>query len=137
MPHDAALIAETRGWLAKAIIDLRAAEFELTGDPMLRADVVFHAQQLAEKAMKGLLTWHGQPFRKTHNLVELGQQCAAVDPRLEPLLRRAAVLTEYAWKFRYPGSPEAPSREEAVEALHLARAVHAAIIEKMPADVTV
>jgi hypothetical protein len=44
-----------------------------------------------------------------------------VDTTLEPPLRRAASLTDYAWKFRYPGEPEEPSIEEADEALALAR----------------
>jgi prevent-host-death family protein len=30
--------------------------------------MVFHAQQAAEKAMKGYLSWHDQAFRKTHDL---------------------------------------------------------------------
>ena len=74
--------------------------------------VHFHAQQLAEKALKGLLTWYDQPSRKTHNLVEIGQQCGAIDATLEDLTCRAARLTEYAWKFRYPGEPAEPPVEE-------------------------
>lgn len=37
---------------------------------------------------------------------------------------RAAELTDYAWKFRYPGEPEEPPREEAEQALTLARKVY-------------
>jgi hypothetical protein len=44
-----------------------------------------------------------QPFRKTHDLAEIGRQCAAIDVSLEPLLKRAESLTAYAWAFRYPG----------------------------------
>ena len=47
-----------------------------TADPPITADMVFHAQQVVEKALKALLCWHDVPFRKTHNLVELGKQCA-------------------------------------------------------------
>ena len=96
MPHDPALITETRAWFSKAGNDLRAGTFELGAVPPLTSDIVFHTQQAAEKAMKGFLTWHGQVYRKTHNLVEIGEACAAIDPTLEPLLRRAAELTEYA-----------------------------------------
>ena len=135
MPYDPARAAETRAWLVRAALDLRAAEFERTGDPRLAADIAFHCQQLAEKSMKAFLAWHDRPFRKTHNLIEIGEQCAAIDPGLEPVLRRAAVLTEYAWKFRYPGDPDEPSREETEEAFRLARDVHDAIIGRLPADV--
>ena len=60
MPLDPVLLVETRGWLAKAHSDLRAAEHEFLAAPPLLDDVVFHCQQAAEKAMKGFLTWHGR-----------------------------------------------------------------------------
>jgi len=85
--------------------------------------------------MKGYLTWHDRPFRKTHNLVEIGQQVAELQPELEPLLRRAAALTEYAWKFRYPGDPEEPTQEEADEALAIAREVFDTILARLPNEV--
>lgn len=89
MQSDPGRTADTGEWLRKAKLDLRAAEYGLEAEPPLSADVVFHCQQLAEKALKGFLTWHDEPFRKTHNLVEIGQQCAAMDQTLEDLLRRA------------------------------------------------
>jgi hypothetical protein len=85
--------------------------------------------------MKGFLAWHDEPFRKTHNLVEVGQQCAAIDPGLADLMRRAAGLSEYAWRFRYPGEPEEPSASEAREALTLAREVYVAILSRLPPEV--
>ena len=88
-----------------------------------------------QKAIKGFLTWQSRVFRKTHNLGELGEMCAPLDPNLEPLLRRAAVLTDYAWRFRYPGEPEEQSREEAEEALALAREVYEAILARLPEEV--
>ena len=103
--------------------------------PPLTADITFHAQQLAEKALKGFLTWHDQPFRKTHNLVEIGEQCVTIDATLEDLARRAARLTEYAWKFRYPGEPAEPPVEEAQEALACAREVYEAVLSRLPAEV--
>ena len=36
----------------EARIDLRAAEYERTADPPITADIVFHAQQLAEKLLE-------------------------------------------------------------------------------------
>jgi len=135
MQPDLARVTETREWFAKAALDLRAAEFELTAVPPLTADITFHAQQLAEKALKGFLTWHDQPFRKTHNLVEIGQQCVVIDDTLEELARRAASLTEYAWKFRYPGEPAEPPLEEAQEALTLASEVYAAVLSRLPTEI--
>jgi HEPN domain-containing protein len=103
MPPDRIRADETRSWLARAASDLRAASHEFTAAPPLVDDIVFHAQQAVEKVLKGFLAWHDRPFRKTHDLVELGQACVGIEASLEELLRRAAPLTEYAWKFRYPG----------------------------------
>ena len=75
MPPDPELLAETRGWLARAALDLRAAAHQFLAVPPLIDDVVFHAQQAAEKSFKAFLTWHQVPFRKTHNLEEIGEQC--------------------------------------------------------------
>ena len=135
MPHDPVRAADTRAWLQKALLDLRAGTYELGGEPSLGADVVFHAQQAAEKAMKGFLAWHDRPFRKTHNLEEIGAACAEIDPSLRGLSERAVPLSEYAWRFRYPGEPEEPSREEAEEALATAREVYEALLARLPDEV--
>ena len=135
MPPDPDLVDEVRAWLLKASKDLGAAEYELHADPPFSEDIVFHAQQAAEKSMKAFLSWHGVPFRKTHNLVELGEACSKILPGLEPLLRRAAPLTEYAWKFRYPGSPEEATAEEAAGALTTAREVFDALLTCLPFSV--
>jgi HEPN domain-containing protein len=134
MPHDPTLVAETREWFQRAADDLGAAAHDLTAKPALTRDATFHAQQAAEKAMKGFLMWHGRPFRKTHNLVELGGQCVQIDRGLEEILRGAAPLTEYAWKFRYPGEGESPTVELARAALATARSVYDALLSRLPGE---
>lgn len=134
MPHDPFLVAETKAWFAKAANDLRAAEHEFTAAPPLLGDIVFHCQQAAEKAMKGFLAWHNRPFRKTHSLEEIGEQCLEIDLTLKPLVDRAVPLTDYAWKFRYPGEPEAPTVSEAQEALALGREVYESILSRVPEE---
>ncbi len=134
MLHDPALVAETSAWLRKADSDLRAAKLELTAKPPLTGDIVFHAQQAAEKSLKGFLVWHGQTFRKTHSLEELGEQCLDIDPSLKLLVDRAVPLTEYAWKFRYPGDPEEPERAEAEGALAVAGEVFEGVLVRLPAE---
>jgi len=103
MPPDPELVAETRAWFVKAFHDLSAAEALASTSPPLWDEAVFHCQQAAEKALKGFLAWHGRTFRKTHNLEEIGEQCLAIDPSLREIVDRAVPLSEYAWKFRYPG----------------------------------
>jgi len=135
MPHDPALLAEVRAWLTKAAKDLAAAEYESRADPPFVEDIAFHSQQAAEKSLKAFLSWHQLPFRKTHNSVELGEACNQIDQSLEALLRRAAPLTEYAWKFRYPGDPEEATAEEAAEALSTALEVFGTVLDRLPPGV--
>jgi HEPN domain-containing protein len=132
MPHDPERIAEVSAWLSKAASDLRIARLGNSAKPPLNDQAVYHAHQAAEKAMKGFLAWNDKPFRKTHNLVEIGEACVAVDPSLEDLFRRAATLTEYGWKFRYPGELCDPPAEEAAAAIALSEDVVRAVLDRLP-----
>ena len=39
MPPDPAKISDTKGWLAKAVVDIRAAEHDQTASPPITADI--------------------------------------------------------------------------------------------------
>ena len=134
MPHDPILIADTRAWLKKAGNDLRAATIGLQADPPLLEDVVFHCQQAVEKSFKAFLTFHDRPFRKTHNLEEIGEACLNIDPSLGDLVTKAVPLSEYAWAFRYPGDPETPDLDESKSALSLAEQINKAILQRVPEE---
>jgi len=64
-------------WLVKAQHDLASAR-KLSAGPDPYLDVaIYHCQQAAEKAVKGFLVFHDQPFEKTHDvevLVELARR---------------------------------------------------------------
>jgi HEPN domain-containing protein len=135
MVADAARAADTQGWLRRAAADLRGADIDLAADPPLIGDAFFHCQQAAEKAWKAFLTWHDVPFRKTHDLAEIGQQCVGVDPSLEAVCRSAEGLTAFAWVFRYPGEPEEPPVEDAAGALAVARDVYGTVLSRLPVAV--
>jgi HEPN domain-containing protein len=134
MAVDPELVAETRAWFAKAFNDLRAAETLVATSPPLFDEAVFHCQQAAEKALKGFLACNGCTFRKTHNLEEIGEQCLAIDPSLRDVIDQAVPLSEYAWKFRYPGEPFQPGPDEVAEALATARGVFEAAVSRLPFD---
>ena len=125
MAHDTARLAEVRDWLDRARQDLRAADLLLTSDEPLPDVAVFHCQQAAEKS---------RPLRKTHNLEELGEQCLGVDAGLEELIDRAVPLTEYAWRFRYPGEQEQVEPDEAEGARELAGEVYDGIAARVPRE---
>ena len=102
--------------------------------PPLAGDAAFHCQQASEKALKAFLAWRDVPFRKTHDLAVIGQQCVALDATLEPVCRRAERLTAFAWIFRYPGDAEEPPAVEIAEALGLAHEVYGAVLARLPAE---
>ena len=111
---------ESGRWLAQAQKDLNAARVLAAPEP---SRSVFHSQQAAEKAAKAFLAFHDISFRKTHDLNELGGQCAAVDSSLVPLFKEAADLTDYAVLFRYLDAPREPDEDEAMVALETAHRV--------------
>jgi HEPN domain-containing protein len=122
MPRDART-EEVAAWLERARQDLRAAEVDLEVSPPLLGDAAFHSQQAVEKALKALLTHYDHRFRPTHDLGELALACLEHEPSLEARLRESAPLTEYAWRFRYPGEVFEPDLQEVEDAHRVARRV--------------
>lgn len=108
MAYDRVLVANTRNWLLKAAKDLRRASLALTPDWADPEDSVFHSG--------------------------LCRQCAEVDTAFGGWAERMNKLTEYAWKFRYPGEPYEPSVEDAQQALTLAREAYDAVLARLPAE---
>ncbi len=124
--------AEAKAWFKKVANDLRGAKIDLAADPPLIEDALFHCQQAVEKAMKGFLTAHERPFRKTHDLDELGRACEEIEPGLKEKLTEARDLTVYAWEFRYPGDSQVPSLSEAQQSLSLAHTVYEVLLSSFP-----
>ena len=111
---------EAGRWLAQARKDLNAARLLASAEP---SRSVFHSQQAAEKAAKAFLTFHDVLFRKTHDLNELGGQCARLNPSLALLFQEASDLTDYAVVFRYLDAPREPDESEASVAIETAARV--------------
>lgn len=135
MPHDRVRIADARGWLEKAALDLGAGDADLAHDPPICGDAMFHAQQAVEKSLKGFLAWHEIPFRKTHDLRELFAGCGTIESSVGILAARVEGLTPYAWIFRYPGESEEPQPQEARAALALAQEAYEAVLSGLPSEV--
>ena len=91
----------------------------------------FHAQQAAEKYLKGFLAHHDRPFPYTHNLTELTGLCAAIDPEFRMLTERAAELTPYAVRLRYD-EDFWPPLETARQALASALAIRDLVVSQLP-----
>lgn len=85
-------------WLKKAENDLRTAEYIMTMDDPPYDTVCFHAQQCAEKYIKGFLTFHEIDFPKTHSIEDLVLLCEDIAPSLESELGDVEVLSSYAMR---------------------------------------
>jgi HEPN domain-containing protein len=132
MEPDPVLVSNTREWILRAKEDLDNAQHDLVATPPFVRDALFHCQQVVEKAMKALLTWHDSAFRKTHNLEELGELCIRIDGTLALPVEGVTPLTEYAARFRYPGAPWEPTLQEAQESIELARTFIRTILKRLP-----
>lgn len=125
----------TRDWLRKAHEDLESAERLATGTPITAA-ASFHCQQAAEKALKGFLSWHNQPFRKTHALSDLVDQCSRIHGEFARFSPADEVLTQYASDYRYPDPDRPdPSVDEMHTALRTAREIVAFVLTRTPEEV--
>lgn len=134
MPLDPILLAETKAWLVKAANYLRGASIDVDASPPLLEDAMFHCQQAAEKSLKAFLCFHNIPFRKTHNLEELGEECLRIDRSLLEPIDEAVPLTEFAWSYRYPGDPQTPTSDETNTAIITAARVFDAVLKRIPTE---
>lgn len=118
-------------WFRKADSDLRTAEYAATDDDLLEI-ACYHAQQCAEKYLKGYLVSKQVPFKFVHELAYLVRLCMNADQEFSRLLDPAAELQDYATDVRYPAEEMAwVSREEAQEALQRATRIRDFVLSKL------
>ncbi len=105
-------VSPERKWFEKADQDLEMARRALGPKKLLPEMVCYHAQQCAEKYLKGYLIAQSVPFRFVHDLVYLTQLCTTHEPAFEELMSAAEILGEYGTTVRYPmGGSEDPDVE--------------------------
>jgi HEPN domain-containing protein len=74
----------------------------------------FHAQQCAEKSIKGLLAFKKIRVPKTHSLKELAELVNDINPSLAKLILKNHKLTYMAVVYRYPDAEIKPLTLKAV-----------------------
>lgn len=92
-------------------------------DPPIIGLALFHAQQAAEKSIKGFLVFNGRRFALTHNLAELARPAVEIDPDLRSIISPGLGLTTFSTLYRYPGEPEMPSLDSAFQWLKIAEKI--------------
>jgi HEPN domain-containing protein/predicted nucleotidyltransferase len=126
-----------RSWFDKADRDRETMRRTLADDPL--PDVTcYHAQQAAEKCLKGFLTARGREVEKTHDLTALIDECTPFDEAFEQLRDACERPNRYAVDVRYPGDPNDPgydpSADEARDARDAAERVCAFVREALELD---
>ena|SRR5438094_872232 len=111
--------ATAGAWMARASEDLVAAS--VLFDRGLFSHAAFHAQQAAEKALKGLVIARGGGLARTHDLDRLARDGKAP----QPVADAAAFLTGFYTASRYPDVPGGVTASDAEEAIQRAKEVHA------------
>ena len=105
-------------WLRHARSDLALACLPKT-KAILYEHLCFHAQQAAEKAIKGVLVANGIHFPKTHDLAFL-MDALSVTVTIPPSLIDMPTLNRYAVQQRYPGEAPPVTRQDHIAATRLA-----------------
>jgi len=121
-----------RGWLRKAASDMVTLEAALGAGAFDGA--CFHAQQAAEKYLKGFLAFHDRPFPFTHNLGDLTELCAGINPLFRTLTPMVSELTPYGVRLRYDDTFW-PTVETAKQARASALTVRDFVLPQLPKQI--
>jgi HEPN domain-containing protein len=121
MPHSSRKAGDPHVWLQVAKADLAMAIAPLPPGGMYE-QLCFHAQQAAEKSLKGVLLNLGIVFPFTHNLQALIDLCPA-DISMPAGIEEIVDLNAYAVLTRYPGELEPVDDSDYDRAIQLARTV--------------
>ena len=132
-PPSPKVAAEVQEWMRYARTDLRAASSLLDTPPDAQLISAYHAQQGAEKALKGFLLRHGVAFPFTHS-ISLLRELAEPHGAWVNALADADKLTEYATSARYPGIGKTLTPADARTLLLIATSVYEAAREALAAD---
>lgn len=119
-----------RAWFRKAENDLITAEYTMTMKNPPYDTICFHAQQCAEKYLKGFLTFYEIEFPKTHSIEDLVLLCKEVAPSIESELTNVEILSSYGVEVRYPDEIyyDIP-KEDALEAIDITKKVKSVILK--------
>ena len=121
--------SQPEAWFEKAEHDLLSITNNIAAATTPWDAVCFHAQQAAEKYLKGLIVFRGGIPPKIHDLVSLLALCTPTDPPLEPLQEDCRTLSRLGWISRYPDTPE-PDESEARRAIELCTRICDAIRDR-------
>ncbi len=119
-----------KGWFRKAESDLANARRTIASEGPYDT-ACFHAQQAAEKYLKGLMAYHEMPILRTHDIEELFAICQSFFKQSNLSADELSLLTDYGVPARYDFDFW-PELDVAKEALTLAIQIKVAVLKNFP-----
>ena len=120
-----------KNWFRRADDDLILIEAIIKGDIFLPNPICFHAQQVAEKYLKGFLAYKDLHTRKIHDLEILVKDCQKIDNSFEEILESVKFLNQFYIETRYPGDYVEFSKKDAERSYQEALKIKDFIINKI------
>jgi len=120
-----------KSWFMRADEDLALIEVLLKEESFFPNPICFHAEQAAEKYLKGFLAHHEMHVRKVHDLEILVEDCKKVDQSFEEVLDDARFLNQFYIESRYPDDYTEFSSEDAKEAYVVAKKIKEFVLGKI------
>jgi HEPN domain-containing protein len=118
-------------WFHRADEDFQMIELALREEDGPVNPVCFHAQQAAEKYLKGFLAYHAQNVRKIHDLKALLEECHKIDPSFRELEEETTVLNRFYITSRYPDDTPEFGLGECREAFEAALRIKEFVMKKI------
>lgn len=118
-------------WFARGDDDLALVELireKGMGSPNLAC---FHAQQAAEKYLKGFLAYHELHVRKIHDVEALVEDCRKIDEYFFDLQDDARFLNQFYIESRYPDDFVVFAPEDGAKARDAALRIKEFVLKKM------
>ena len=123
--------ADPNSWYARAAADLTLARRALDPVEPLAELAAYHAQQCAEKYLKGFLVSRSISFRFVHDLGYLLGLCQQALPEFALLEEAAFRLARYASESRYPREDDSNCTvADAQEAIGLAQQIRDLVLAR-------
>jgi HEPN domain-containing protein len=127
---ESAVLSKVAHWFRFADEDIRLARYASTMRETPYRLIAYHAQQCAEKYLKGYLVYLRVDFPYTHNVARLLELCREHGSSLDGL-SDAEELTPYAITLRYPGEDEEVTADDAVRAMEVAELVRRTVRQRL------
>ncbi len=121
---------EVERWLKKADDDLVVARRAMAGKKKILWAVCFHAQQSAEKDMKAFIIDRDVIPDRTHDLLNILEDCVQHDPEFTFLQSYCRILNPYSVQVRYPDEQEITTAD-ARKALKAAEKIKEFVLERI------